>query len=511
MVGGVSERGADTQGSGAPAMARRWAMGALRHLPFGLVLVAGIVLRVIVWSAYRPAILLLGDTNAYLNAAGGDPHGAEWHPLLYAAFLKPAFALGSLGVATALQHLLILGVAVGLYIALMRIGVRPVLGALGVAPLLLDAYQLNLEQQILTEALFETLLAVAVILLVWWSKAPWWFYAFPGAFIGLSVGTRYAGLALLPVAIIYLLIRRVGWLPVVSVIVGFAMGLGGYLSWKHTMTGTYALTSRGGYVMYGKVATFADCTGVDLPEVEQQLCIDVPAEERAPSYNMWNKESPLRTFEVPPGADENEILDRFNGRFIRRQPLDYAQAVVKDLLRFFAWRTPEEQERIRVQRWQFFTDIDEVKGVSPAFRKTGGSPPPELGLDETFEVDTDQAQALIDYQGIVYPSGPLMTIMALLGLVGCVLKRSRPDGRDSRPEAALFLLAGIAVLAFPATFAAYHFRYVLPALPLLGPGAAIGAMALSDRIVTAYGRSRSSDEAADAPATTPQASAPRSS
>ena len=49
-----------------------------------------------------------------------------------------------------------------LYALLVRLGVPKTWSALATAPVLLDGYQLNIEQYILTEALFELLLVSAL-------------------------------------------------------------------------------------------------------------------------------------------------------------------------------------------------------------------------------------------------------------------------------------------------------------------------------------------------------------
>ena len=133
------------------------------HLLFLCLFAVGFALRTVAWLAYKPAILLLGDTLAYLNVAAGEASGPSWHPILYSLLLKPALWMGSLAPVTAIQHFLGLLLAVLLYLLLIRLGARPALAALGTAPLLLDAYQINLEQHILTEALFETLFVGALI------------------------------------------------------------------------------------------------------------------------------------------------------------------------------------------------------------------------------------------------------------------------------------------------------------------------------------------------------------
>lgn len=467
-----------------------------RHLFFLGLFSMGFILRMIAWLAYKPAILLLGDTTAYLNAAAGQVQGPSWHPMLYSLLLKPAVWMGSLAFATAIQHVLGLLLAVLLYALLIRVGARPGLAALGTAPLLLDAYQINLEQHILTEALFQSLFVGAIILLTWSIRGSVWMYAAAGALIGLSSVTRFAGLALLPIALIYVAIRRVGWVRASSVGMGFLIIVLGYSVWNHRVTGHFGLTDRGGHVLYGKVATFADCRGVALPEYERQLCINAPVSERAPRYNIWSKKSPLRRMVVPDGVDREEVIGSFTRRFILRQPRDYAVAVLRDFFQFFAWKTPEEQQRVRVTRWQFFVSIDDVKGVAPVFRASRGSPPPGLGVDEEFNVNEGLARFLRSYQGYVYPSGPLLTFMALLGLAGTFIPRRRKTSRDVRPEALLFTLAGLSLFLFPALFANYNFRYVIPSLPVLGPAACLGASVVVDRVLGSKLRLRSEARAA---------------
>src|SRR5262249_60243923 len=83
-----------------------WALGVLRrHWLFAVLLAAGLVLRVLVTVAYRPALIYV-DTLKYLY--GASP-GSE--PLGYRLILKVILAVGDLGAVAAIQHLL--GLAIG--------------------------------------------------------------------------------------------------------------------------------------------------------------------------------------------------------------------------------------------------------------------------------------------------------------------------------------------------------------------------------------------------------------
>src|SRR5262249_41248906 len=108
---------------------------ARRHWLFTALLTLGLVLRILTQIAYRPALLYIDSTKYLLGAyPGGDPPG-------YQLALKPLLALFNLSAIAAIQHLLGLGMAVALYLVLLRRGVPRWLAALATAPVLLDAYQ----------------------------------------------------------------------------------------------------------------------------------------------------------------------------------------------------------------------------------------------------------------------------------------------------------------------------------------------------------------------------------
>src|SRR5947209_12227361 len=112
---------------------------ARRHWLLAVLLAAGLVLRAAAQIAYRPALLYI-DSVKYLFGAyrGDDPAG-------YQFMLKPVLLVGNLDLVAALQHLLGLAMAVTIYLVLRRRGAPRWLSALAVAPLLLDAYQLQIE------------------------------------------------------------------------------------------------------------------------------------------------------------------------------------------------------------------------------------------------------------------------------------------------------------------------------------------------------------------------------
>ena len=129
-----------------------------RHWGFAVVLAAGIALRVATSLAYWPALLYV-HTPKYLEGAGqSDPVG-------YRVLLIPLDRLGGLALVAIVQHLIGLGLGVALYVMLVRRGVPRWLGVIAAAPVLLDAYQLQIEQMILPDLLFEAMIAVGIIVL----------------------------------------------------------------------------------------------------------------------------------------------------------------------------------------------------------------------------------------------------------------------------------------------------------------------------------------------------------
>ena len=72
--------------------------------------------------------------------------------------LKAILLVGNLQVVAAVQHLVGLAMGVAIYAVLLRRGVPRWLAALAAAPVLLDAYELQIEQTIMPDVWFEALM-----------------------------------------------------------------------------------------------------------------------------------------------------------------------------------------------------------------------------------------------------------------------------------------------------------------------------------------------------------------
>ena len=156
-------------------------------------LAAAAALRVVVQVAYRPALFFYGDSFAYLaNASRLRPESIR--PAGYPAFLRVVLWIHDLAAVPAVQHLLGLATGVLVYALVRRLGIGPVGACIAAAPVLFDAYQLDIEQHILSEALFTLLVAAALAVLLWRSRPSFAACAGAGALLAAAALTRSVGL-----------------------------------------------------------------------------------------------------------------------------------------------------------------------------------------------------------------------------------------------------------------------------------------------------------------------------
>jgi hypothetical protein len=445
-----------TEARGARAIGRR-------HWLFLLLLVAGTALRVVTFLAYQPA-LLYQDSQGYLENAEELVAFSRW-PVVYPLFLRVLPLSQGLEVVPAVQHLLALLLAVALYVLLLRLGVRPWLAALATAPLLLDAFQLLIEQHLMTETLFDVLIVVACGLLLWRRPIPLAFVALAGLLLALAALTRVVAVLVIVPAVLTVLVagarpsRRVA---AAVLIAAFAVPLGGYAIWYHDQHGEYSLVGPTGRFLYARVAAFVDCRVVSVPLAERPLCPDEPVGERPSSQDFaWSAGSPL--YRVP--EHEREALaGDFARRAIREQPLAYARTVVADVVRGFAVERSVPRRRVPFEDvWTFqsaFPRREQADPVIRAYGGTGGSVQPQL------------ADFLRGYQRIAFTPGPLLAAGLLLGLLAAARRSAL------RPAALLFATLGLALYLGPALTQQLMPRYTLPGLVLLVPALAVAITAL---------------------------------
>src|SRR5580700_3152330 len=257
-----------------------WSAGAVlrRHWVLALLIAGGLLLRVVTQFAYEPALLFI-DSKKYL--LGTDFKLGAWgsfDPIGYTLLvLKPVQMFTNLSFVALLQHVLGLGMAVALYVLMLRRGVVRWLAALAVAPVLLDAYQLNAEQTIMPDVLFEALVVAGIVLLLWRPRPALPFVILGGLALGASAPVRQVGEALIVPGLVYVLAAARGWrtrlLHGAVMTCCFALPIVGYMTYSAVVLHYgFELSNMGDAYLYGRAAHAADCATLKLPADEQPLC-----------------------------------------------------------------------------------------------------------------------------------------------------------------------------------------------------------------------------------------------
>jgi hypothetical protein len=484
-----------------------------RHALFLVLLGVGAALRAATLAAYRPALIYY-DSYAYLKQQVSLLPD-ERRPLGYPAFVRGVLHLLGPGLASipAIQHLMGLLMAVLIYTLLVRLQVPRWAAALAAAPVLLDAYQLVIEQYVLSETLFETLIVAGCVALLWRRRPTIALAALAGALFAGAAITRANGIVVVGPALLTAVllcweparagleraasrtarIVRAGLvrasqirpaLPVTAaLLVAFALPVGAYATWFHSLHGSYAITGDGGLFLYARVTPFADCAKFSVPADERSLCPAQPVGHRPqldgstvnwymfakPGNNPGSHISPL----VQLGqARARAVAGAFAKRVIWHQPLDYFGAVSHDFLRGFAPVRTRHHGELPIFRWQFQKEYPVYSPVALQIVRDHGDGRPRAS--------PQLARFLHNYGRAVYTPGPLLAIGLLAGLLAAVgVGRARRSGLRS----ASFMFAALGVLIFGSTVMANEFtwRYVIPMLVLFPPAAALGLTALLRR------------------------------
>jgi len=512
--------------------------GALlrRHWLLAVLLACGLILRILAQAAYRPA-LLFSDSVRYLYQSGGND------PLGYRVLLKPVLLVGNLDMVAAVQHLLGLAMAVALYAALLRRGAPRLLAALSVAPVLLDGYQLQMEQSIMSDVLFEALIVAGLVILLWEPAPRAWMLAAGGLAFGCSATVREVGQILIVPAAVYLLAAVRGWrlrLRQAAVLgAAFLLPILAYCTTSLVLTGHFRLANQGTNELYGRVVLATNCRAMELPADERSLC---PARQYAVRLGIdaleHSPESPLRRFRPPPGKSPSPIAADFTRRLLLQDPAGVIAAIGRDALRLFALTRVTTPGDTPIARWQFQTAYPTYQHVSlqtvrAAGRRFGGGGP---------AVSEPVASFLRAYQlGGGYTPGPLLALAALAGLAGSagVLRRrsarghdradarghDRADARgDARGDAAgtaaardaqrdlaaacLLCFAAAVTLLLASDAFEFSWRYQLPALVTLPPAGALGILAVIGAVTGRRGGRTGHAARADAAAQAPPMAGP---
>ncbi|HJP74236.1 MAG TPA: glycosyltransferase family 2 protein [Pseudonocardiaceae bacterium] len=468
---------------------------ARSHWLFLAVLVFGAVLRMCAWIAYQPAILYV-DSFRYLdNLDALDP--AQLDPIGYDLILRGLLHLGGLRGVTGVQHLAGLGIGIAVYLLLSRLGARPWLAAIAAAPILLDAYQVQIEQNVMSDVWLEVLL----IAVLWFGPARGeptpGRAAIAGLLLGCAVIVRTIAVPLALPLLAYLVIAggawrtRSGWTRIATrssaMLACFGLVLFCYAGYFHRETGQWGLDGSSSGVLYGRTANVADCAALNLSADLSQLCPPEPLNQRkGVDFYAHLVGAPGWPAFLPTGMSLDDLQRRFAGAVIAKQPGAVAGAILGDFAKGFGVGRATSPGDVPVQRWQFQTfyplwSIDQTQVWDTAMRYGGEDPMVNNGV----------AAFLRDYQlhgG--YAPGPLQALFAAFGLIGGF---GFPRRRRAGIRAITLLATGFGlVLLLASAMFEFSWRYQLPGLVLLPLGGVLGMTVLMGPLKRPAAKSRRS-------------------
>jgi hypothetical protein len=322
-----------------------------QHKLISVLVAAGLVLRVLAQIAYLPALIYV-DTFKYLynNAPGSDPLG-------YRYLLKILMVAGNVTTVAAIQHLLGLAMAVTLYIVLLRRGTVKWLAALAVAPVLLDAYQIQMEQTIMPDVWFEAIIVAGLAVLLWRPVVSLTFAAVAGLLLGGSATIRQTGELLALPVLLFLLTAGGGWRQAVkrsvAFVVVFLIPILGYSSVSYVRTHHFWLAR--GQSSIGRTTAAADCATLKVPADVRALCPSPSQQALGPDYLEHAGKSPLYSTPIPLGAHRPVLLRELNSAIKHQQLPRVGVAILRDSVRLFALTRDGVESVTPISRWQFQT------------------------------------------------------------------------------------------------------------------------------------------------------------
>jgi hypothetical protein len=319
------------------------------HWPVLVVFAAGALLRLLTMLAYSPGLWFTGDSSVYLRTAYTlVPNVAR--PLGYSWFLWLMVPFDSVRLIVAVQHLIGLAVAALLYAFMVRRGVRRWIATVAVAVFLLDARTALLEQFLLAEALFTGLLVGGMLALCWSRRPGVVACGGAGLLLAAATTTRTIGLPLIGIAVLYLLVKRLGAVRVATFGMAAALPLAGYATLNHHHFGDFSLGSYSGRFLWARVSTFVECDRLTLTEAERPLCPPEPLGQRKPAdLYLWSK-GPNTQF---PGRANDARFESFADKAIREQPVDYGRTIVVETwLMLRPGGAPDERYRCFDRLWR---------------------------------------------------------------------------------------------------------------------------------------------------------------
>ena len=478
----------DTRWIGVPSLAskdlaRRWrALDRDGKVALGgiTILVAGAVaVRAWFMVSYRPAFLGFGDSHEYVLAAALGVFRDVQHPAGYPLFLRLVHYLSDrLSFTILVQHAT--GVATGLllYKSVRRTVAPAWLGLLPAAVVFFGGTGLFLEHSLLADPLFAFLQAVGIYAAVRALYEPGLRWALlAGAAIGLAFWVKTVAISSAPRVARLLLLAAPGsfrrrLLSAVAASLMVIVMIAAYVVAQAASTGYVGYERQSAWNLYGRVATFVDCSRFEPPKGTRFLCPTEPLAHRLPqaSYQYGPTSPAVRRFGGPSRAPgyANAVLQKFSVAAIEHEPVAYVSAIVHGLS-FYIFPRAGEGYTPESIRDALLGPVNE-SAIEPAIARFY---PHSLG----YHHPASAIRSLSSYERHTRVEGALLILLLLAGIGGLPFLPPR-----MRAAAVLFTLTAIFSIVFAEAGSSYDARYAYPTFGPLAAGGALGAWGIVSRI-----------------------------
>jgi hypothetical protein len=268
----------------------------------------------------------------------------------------------------------------------------------------------------------------------------------------------------------------------VAALAGLALPLLAYAS-LHAADGRgFGFTETiGGWALYGRVASIADCRGAGIPAETRPLC--QTAEQRAkghpPSWYVFSRSSPAhREFGFDPSPRVSGLLGDFAFAIVRAHPARYVELVAADFARIFEPGASGVDTPLRFPQKSSFTweSVQPLKTwrdtYFPDYRRKIREP---SGL-------------LLAYQKVFHTARWLLGALVLAIVLAAVVSLF---GRPRRSARAIYLLfggMGVGIVLGSVAIVEMNVRFLVPAVPVLICGGILAFRDLAENASTRWRR-----------------------
>jgi len=458
-----------------------------RHSVFLIMLGLATLVRVVAMIAYFPA-LWYPDSFGYVTSAL-HPYPYAIRPVGYSLLLLwPLRIFHSAAAVAIVQHVLGLLAGTMIYVLLRRrFRFAGWTAALTAAPVLLSAYEIQLEHYVLSDTLFM-ILAVAALVIALWRQVPSVRACIAvGLLLAAAAITRTEGLPVVATFAFAILVsaasvpRRL--MLIVVLAASFALPTLVYATWFKDVHGHFELESTyGGAFLASRVEQFANCSAIHPPANERWLCLSTPVSRRlTPDDYLWGPASVTPLAKPPTGptfsARTSAVAEKFAIHAIEREPVTYGMSAWRMFLQTFngnggpysdgqqTFKFPGHQPETVLQ----LARANPGNSASVFYQYNGGHDP-----DTQF--GQPWAAVLQVYQAIATVPPAMLAGILTVGLIGICLAFRRRGG-----PALLPWITGTVMLAAPAAMSSYEARYVVPTVPFFCIAAALAIREIGNR------------------------------